>query len=151
MLSDTILFPQPSIPWLLLSVWQTPLFFKRTYIYLLVFVCAGCSWLCAGYSLVAACGLLFVVASLVGTSSREWWASGAQPHSGSAAVARGIFPDRGWNLFPLHWQVDLNHRTTREVLVNSYSLQDPVEWLYSHSFPLTFSLGEVLLPIWYST
>ena len=32
----------------------------------------------------------------------------------SCSAVCGIFPDQGWNLWPLHWQI-LNHQPTREV------------------------------------
>ena len=37
-------------------------------------------------------------------------------HGLSCPVACGIFSDQGLNLCPLHWQVNINHWATREVL-----------------------------------
>ena len=72
------------------------------------------SW---GYSLVAIHGLI-AVASLVveealGTRASVVVALGLQStgpvvvvHRFCCSEARGIFPDRAWNLCPLHWQAD---------------------------------------------
>ena len=69
--------------------------------------------ICRGYSLVAVCRILTVVASFVaeyssscgvqalecvGFSSCDMWPS--------CPAACRIFPDQGCNLYPLHWQAD---------------------------------------------
>ena len=72
--------------------------------------------------LVAACGLLIAVASL---AERGLLVQGFQQHTGSVVVmhglscpvAHGIFSDQGSNTCLLHWQVILNHWTTREAPV----------------------------------
>ena len=59
-----------------------------------------------GYSLVAMCKLLIKMTYVVGSKGSR--------HSGSVDVVHGlscsepcrIFPDKGPNLFPLHWHAD---------------------------------------------
>ena len=60
-----------------------------------------------GHSLVVVCGLLTAVTSLV-SEHRLWgtWASVVVAYRLSCPMARGIFPDQGSNLCPLHWQAD---------------------------------------------
>ena len=74
-----------------------------------------------GYSLVVVHRLLVVVASLVAEHRLEECRLQKLQHVGSVVVehglscsmARGIFPDQGLNLYPLHWKADsstLNHQ-----------------------------------------
>ena len=89
-------------------------FFFQIYLFF-IFGCAG-SFCCTGfslvvasgiYSLVAMCGLLIAVASLVCPRAHRLQ---ELQHSGSAVVAhglscceaRGIFPDQGSNPYLLH-------------------------------------------------
>ena len=51
-------------------------------------------------------GLLIVVASLVAAQTSGPQASVVVAHGLSCPVAYGISLDQGWNLCPLHWQVD---------------------------------------------
>ena len=60
------------------------------------------SW---GYSLVVIHGLI-AVASLVVEEALGTRASVVVVHRFCCSEARGIFPDRAWNLCPLHWQAD---------------------------------------------
>ena len=81
---------------------------------LFIFGCAGSSLLHAGYSLVAARGLLNVVASLVEGHRLEVQALQWPQLIGSVVVAYRlscsaaceIFPNQGLNPCPLHWQAD---------------------------------------------
>ena len=67
---------------------------------------------CAGFLQLWQAGPLFVVMLgfliVVLLFCRVWalgdWASVAVTHGLSFSVARGIFPDQGSNLCPLHWQ-----------------------------------------------
>ena len=45
-------------------------------------------------------------------------------HGLSCSAACGIVPDQGSNPCPLHWQADLNHCATREVLISFFFLKD---------------------------
>ena len=56
-----------------------------------------------GYSLVAVCGLLMAVASLVAV---ERAVSIVVAHGLGCSAARGTSPSQGSNACPLHWQVD---------------------------------------------
>ena len=94
------------------------------FIYLFIFGCAGSSLLCGlssscsewGCSLIAAYGLLIVVASLVvehGLSARGLSSCSSQStgsvlvaHKLSCSAACGIFLDQGSNLYLLYWQED---------------------------------------------
>ena len=60
-----------------------------------------------GHSLAVVCGLLTAVAPLV-SGHRLWgtWASVVVAYRLSCPMARGVFPDQGSNLCPLHWQAD---------------------------------------------
>ena len=64
------------------------------------FFCWG-AWAFGSWaSIVAVCGLL-------GTGSSEFAAGSVVTAPGlSYHVACGIFPDQGWNPYPLHWQMD---------------------------------------------
>ena len=71
-------------------------YFLKVYLFLTV-LALHCCWLLlvvtnGGYSPVAVGRLLIVVASRV--------------VFGLSCPAGGIFPDQGWNLCPLYWQVD---------------------------------------------
>ena len=78
--------------------------------------CAGFSLVAVskGYPLVAVCGLLVAVTSLV--AEHRFEARGLQwlqhmglvivAHGFSYSTARGLFLDRGLNPCPLHWQTD---------------------------------------------
>jgi len=58
-----------------------------------------------GLSLVAVCGLLIVMAASVGPGL--WSTGSAVVTCGlSCPEASEIFPDKGSNQCPLHWQVD---------------------------------------------
>ena len=63
--------------------------------------CGGC-----GYPLVAGCGPLTVVPSLVKHRLQGTQASAVMALRLSCPTACGIFLDQGWNLCPLHQQVD---------------------------------------------
>ena len=93
-------------------------FFLNMYIklYLLIYLylaelglpcCAGCSLavLRRGYSLAVLRGFLTAVASLVEHGLRHT-GSIVVVHRLSCSAAHGTFPDQGWNLCLLHWQVD---------------------------------------------
>ena len=71
----------------------------------------------------------------------------AQAHGPSRSVARGIFPDRGTNPCPPHWQVDsqpLRHQGSPDF--NFLLLQTELSWtLPVRKFPLGTHLGLVLL------
>ena len=103
------------------TLWRNALYvlsFKKNVIYFDVWVFVfWFSWL--RWVFIAARGLF--------SSCREWgllllWSMDSR-HAGlivvahviSCSVACGIFLDQGSNLCPLHWQVDSNHCTTREV------------------------------------
>ena len=60
-------------------------------------------------SLVAGCGLLTAVASLV--EEKGLWSTGSVvvAHGFSCSVACGVMPDQGSNLCPLCWKVDSSH------------------------------------------
>ena len=82
---------------------------------LFIFGCAGSSFLCEGFSLVAASGghsssrcagpSLSRPLLLRSTGSRRT-GSVIVAHGPSCSAARGIFPDQGSNPCPLHWQAD---------------------------------------------
>ena len=59
-----------------------------------------------GYSLVVACRLLTVVASLV--AKHRLWSVGSvvAPPGLSCSAACGLIPDQGWNQCPLHCKAD---------------------------------------------
>ena len=75
--------------------------------------------------LVAVCGLLATVVSLVVERGLQVHGLQQLQHMGSVVVTRrlscpmahGIFSDQGSNTCLLHWQVILNHWTTREAPV----------------------------------
>ena len=82
-----------------------------------------------GCCLVAAHGFLISEACFVaeGTGSLAPWlqqlrfpGSAVAAHEVSCPEACGIFPDQGSNLYPLRWQVILNHCTTGEVLPRGF-------------------------------
>ena len=86
-----------------------------------------------GCSLIAAYGLLIVVASLVvehGLSARGLSSCSSQStgsvlvaHKLSCSAACGIFPDQGSNLCLLHWQADslpLRHQGSPLIIVLIY-------------------------------
>ena len=79
------------------------------FIDLFIFGCVGSSLLC-GLSLVVASG---GYSSLWGAGFSLRWllllqstGSVFMVHRLSCSAARGIFPDQGMNLCPLHWQAD---------------------------------------------
>ena len=70
-----------------------------------------------------ACGLLMVLAFLLqSTDSR---ACGLQRLWCTGSLAPGIFPDQGWDLRLLHWQVDflpLSHQGSPHISIESFLL-----------------------------
>ena len=70
--------------------------FKNNFIYLLLAVLGFCC--CMGFSLVAVCGLLIEVASLVVENGLESTGAVAVAHRLGCSAACGIFPDQGLNL-----------------------------------------------------
>ena len=90
-------------------------FFIYLFIYLFIYGCFGSSFLCEGFSLVAAGG--GHSSSRCAGLSLSWplllWSTGSRPagsvivaHGPSCSAACGIFPDQGSNPCPLHWQAD---------------------------------------------
>ena len=51
-------------------------------------------------------GPLTIAASPVWSTGSRRAGSAAVAHGPSHSAARGILPDQGWNLCPLHWQAD---------------------------------------------
>ena len=106
-------------------------FFFKVFVYLFIYL-----WLC--WVFVSARGLSLVVASGGHSSSRcaglspsrplLLWSTGSRcagsvvvAHGPSCSAARGIFPDQGSNLCPLHWQADsqpLRHLEARFLFFN---------------------------------
>ena len=85
-------------------------FFFSDFVYLwLCWVFVAARMLCGEhrYFLVAVCGFLIAVASLIAEHGLQGTqASVVVAHRSSCPVACGIFLDQGWNLCSLHWQVD---------------------------------------------
>ena len=90
-------------------------FIFLNFIYLFIFGCVGSSFLCEGFSLVAASGG-HSSSRCVGLSL-SWplllWSTGSRragsvvvAHGPSCSAACGILPDQGSNPCPLHWQAD---------------------------------------------
>ena len=72
------------------------------YLFIFMAVLSPCS-----YSLVVMSGFLIVVNFLVGEPRLPGpWALVVVVHGFSCTAACGIFPDKGSNPCPLHWQVD---------------------------------------------
>ena len=95
-----MLFPQPGIPLLLLSIWKTLFFFFfKNLFYLFTYFCAGSSLLCVGYSLVTVCGLLSWWFLLRATSSGAQWASVVAALLGLSSCGAWVFwPCGMWDL-----------------------------------------------------
>ena len=91
-------------------------FFKKfTFFYLFIYDCVESSFLCDGLSPVAASGdhsssrcmgLLLSRPLLLRSTGSRRAGSVIVAHGPSCSVACGIFPDRGSNPCPLHWQAD---------------------------------------------
>ena len=127
------IFPFPcgylviSIPLIKKSIFPPVIFLKQFFLFkkkicLFISGCVGSALLPVGFlqlrragaTLLAVCGLLIVVASLVGEPGlqarglQQLWHVGlvVVAHRLSCSVACGIFPDQGSNPCPLHWQAD---------------------------------------------
>ena len=61
---------------------------------------------CSEPGLLSSCRLLIVGASLVALATLYFAGAIDVVHGLRSSTACGIFPDRGWNLCLLHWQVD---------------------------------------------
>ena len=92
-------------------------FFKEfhLFIYLFIFGCVGSSFLCEGFSLVAAsgghsssrcAGLSLSRPLLLRDTGSRRAGSVVVAHGLSCSAACGIFPDQGSNPCLLHWQAD---------------------------------------------
>ena len=90
-------------------------FFFNKFIYLFIFGCVGSSFLCKGFPLAAASrghssswcvGLSLSWPLLLQSTSSRRTGSVVVAHGPSCSAARGIVPDQGSNLCPLHWQAD---------------------------------------------
>ena len=86
-----------------------------------------------GPSPAAVCGLLTAVASLGAEHGLQSTGSVVVVHGLSCSKTRGIFPDQGSNLCPLHWQVDsypLYHQgeSESEVAQSCLTLCDPMDY-----------------------
>ena len=105
------------------------LFLNFIYLFIFIYGCVGSSFLCEGFSLVAASGdhssSLCVGLSLSwpvllrSTGSRRA-GSIIVAHGPSCSAACGIFPDQGSNPCPLHWQADsqpLRHQGSPTLLI----------------------------------
>ena len=85
-----------------------PLALRRLYLCVCVSVC-GLFSSCGerGLLLIAACGFLIALASLMehglSDAGLNRFGSGVLAHRLSCSVACGIFPGQGWNLYLLHW------------------------------------------------
>ena len=88
---------------------------KFTFFYLFIYDCVESSFLCEGLSPVAASGdhSSSRCAGLSLSRPLLLWITGSRragsvivAHGPSCSVACGIFPDRGLNPCPLHWQAD---------------------------------------------
>ena len=111
-------------PMTVLSIWNkiyyTSLlfFFLKEFLYYLfiyIFGCVGSSFLCEGFSLVAAsrghsssrcAGLALSRPLLLRSTSSRRAGSVVVAHGPSCSAACRIFPDQGSNPCPLHWQAD---------------------------------------------
>ena len=89
-------------------------FFFKYFIYLFIYGCVGSSFLCEGFLQLRQVGATlhrgaqashYRGLSLQSTGSRRA-GSVAVAHGPSRSAACGIFPDKGWNPCPLHWQAD---------------------------------------------
>ena len=85
------------------------------FIYLFIFGCVGSSFLCEGFSLVAAsgghssswcAGLSLLRPLLLWSTGSRCAGSVVVAHGPSCSAACGNFPDQGLNPCPLHWQAD---------------------------------------------
>ena len=72
-------------------------------------------------TLVSHCGVLSCHRALALGAK----ASGVVAHRLICPVACSIFLDQGLSLCPLHWQVILNHCTTREVSHEDFNITNP--------------------------
>ena len=90
-------------------------FFFFKFIYLFIFGCAGSSFLCEGFFLVAASGghsssrcvgLSLSWPLLLRSTGSRRTGSVVVAHGLGCSAACGIFPDQGSNPCPLHWQAD---------------------------------------------
>ena len=90
-------------------------FFYFIYLFIFIYGCVGSSFLCEGFSLVAAIGghsssrcvglsLSWLV--LLRSTGSRCAGSVIVAHRASCSAACGIFPDQGSNPCPLHWEAD---------------------------------------------
>ena len=88
---------------------------KFTFFYLFIYDCVESSFLCEGLSPVAAsgdhsssqcAGLSLSRPLLLRSTGSRRAGSAIVAHGPSCSMACGIFPDRGPNPCPLHWQAD---------------------------------------------
>ena len=91
------------------------LFLKKLFIYLFIFGCVGSLFLCEGFSLVAAsgghsssrcAGLSLLRPLLLRSTGSRRAGSAIVAHGPNCSAGRGILPDQGPNLCPLHWPAD---------------------------------------------
>ena len=103
------------------------------FIYLFIYCCVGSSFLCEGFSLVAAsgghsssrcAGLPLSRPLLLRSTGSRRAGSAVVAHGPSRFAARGIFPDQGSNpRVPCIGRQTLNHCATREALSVSFLMQ----------------------------
>ena len=96
--------------------WPQIFFFNFFHLfYLFIYGCVGFSFLCEGFSLIAAsgghsssrcAGLSLSRPLLLRSTGSRRAGSVIVAHGPSCSAACGIFPDRGSNPRPLHWQAD---------------------------------------------
>ena len=96
-------------------------FFFKIYLFMAVLglcFCARAFSTCGkrGPLFIAVRGPLTIRPLLLRSTGSRRAGSVVVAHGPSCSVACGIFPDRGPNPCPLHWQADLNHCATREAL-----------------------------------
>jgi len=99
-----------------------------------------------GLLLVAVCGLVVVVASLVVDQSLGTQASTVVVHRLSCSATCGIFWEQGLNPCLLHWQVDSYHCTTIEVQRYCFNADRGFSSLRNNSEIYPPTLGKNMLP-----
>ena len=107
---------------------------KFTFFYLFIYDCVESSFLCEGLSPVAAsgdhsssrcAGLPLSQPLLLRSTGSRCAGSVIVAHGPSCSVACGIFPDRGSNPCPLHWQADsqpLRHQGSPYIFIFTFFL-----------------------------
>ena len=78
----------------------------------------------SGYSSWQRTGLSLQWLLLLSSTGSRYVSSVAEVHRLSCSMAREIFPDQGFNLCPLHWQVDsypLHHQGGPKIIFFSKS------------------------------